>query len=1220
MIKKPLRIVLLTIIFLSFFKTNAQNNNGLLFEISGNGLKKPSYIFGSLPMANKYKYTIDDNLLKYIDACEMVTTEIDFVKGIRELADSNGIRDYCFHFLSSLYNGYYNGVYIPNFSTNDNAETSLFSMINTGSSTLMDFEKQYASRVGVNSDANKMIWPNYKVMQYAIRKNKSYSGLQPIDSMVYAYVDYLKKNEKLFDILSKQFKEFSTEDQKRLGTLIPEYIVTGKSETLFALLKRLKNGIDTIVLQIINVRTNYIASALHDMMQKKTLFAAVNWLTLTNSNGILQVLRDHGYKVKAVKMKRDAENTFNKIKSLPYETTFGQVKTDDGFLEFKIPGAALPLQMGPYLTAWTHFDVVNGSYYSIARIHHNFTFRGKSKEYILKTIDSLIYEKIPGTIEKKELIENDFYTGYDIVSVNRNDDYQRTRFFITPYEFVIIKCDGEKKYALGTTATSFFDALKLNTEVFQGQTKDINISTPFYKAVSPGPVSGFYNANYYHTFLESYSKEKNIDLIYAKGAYANTDFLDEDTFLLNSCLSNFTNPLKLKERNRVYELNRVTATYTDDEARFFTVRVLRDGIYYYLVAGSHPDSSGISVKPYFDGFKPFNNATYPLFFSYADTALHATVTTLDIAAEEPHSRVMSMIYKIAEIKKRSDAGNLYKRHTFVSKNTGETIFVDLNKYEEYTYFTDSAAFWNKQLELMGGNYEYKVSRKKFENVDGTKIFSFLFTDTNTTMGIKFKALLKGSVTYFIFSMIDTTQPESQFITTFFNTFTPANDTLFNGSIFEDQSNKYLDAIISTDSATCAQALKMTPAYKYTKSLLPKLKDMLNNIPPKKEESDREEIKNKIMDIFGKIKENESTDFLKQWYLNSGDTSEIQMRLLNTMAEQKTLYSFNTIKELLIDNPPAAKEPGQVNYLFSTMEDSARLASTIIPDLLPLLANEDFKESFLSFMAYLADSNYLVPKKYEQKVTELLLLAKNELKRQNSQQTEEDKSSSSKYLLIYYEKVLLPFYNDNTEVKSFIDKCLLTTDLSLRQNIAYFMLKHDKPVPDSIWESLAKSDAYRYGLIQDLGELKHIEKIPASYRSQESYARAVACNESITDKDKYKTEDIIFLQKRKVYFHQQWGYVYLYKVKSEAYDYTTSENKVEWKLCLSGLQPQDTTQASLNEALTYLSTEPIKDDLKIEDQFDDMLRTLINGRRHIKYTNNTYRSASNYSDYKDYSGD
>ncbi len=93
-----------------------------------------------------------------------------------------------------------------------------------------------------------------------------------------------------------------------------------------------------------------------------------------------------------------------------------------------------------------------------------------------------------------------------------------------------------------------------------------------------------------------------------------------------------------------------------------------------------------------------------------------------------------------------------------------------------------------------------------------------------------------------------------------------------------------------------------------------------------------------------------------------------------------------------------------------------------------------------------------------------------------------------------------------------------------------------------------------------------------------------------------------------------------QVKTTAYDYSSAANKTDWKLCISGMQPLDTTKSSLNEKLSYFSSESLKEYLPIDDQFEQLLRLTMNDRRHIKYTGTVYRNdydSENYNeDYRD----
>ena len=49
----------------------------LLWEISGNGLKRPSYLFGSMHVSNKMVFHLSDSFYTAIASCDMVSLEVD---------------------------------------------------------------------------------------------------------------------------------------------------------------------------------------------------------------------------------------------------------------------------------------------------------------------------------------------------------------------------------------------------------------------------------------------------------------------------------------------------------------------------------------------------------------------------------------------------------------------------------------------------------------------------------------------------------------------------------------------------------------------------------------------------------------------------------------------------------------------------------------------------------------------------------------------------------------------------------------------------------------------------------------------------------------------------------------------------------------------------------------------------------------------------------------
>src|SRR6201999_4115926 len=88
---------------------------------------------------------------------------------------------------------------------------------------------------------------------------------------------------------------------------------------------------------------------------------------------------------------------------------------------------------------------------------------GHSEQTVLRRIDSLLYENIPGKMLKKTPITLHGYKGFDITNRTRRGDYQRYQVFVTPFEMIVFKMSGVGEYVTGgEEAQKFFSSIRLN--------------------------------------------------------------------------------------------------------------------------------------------------------------------------------------------------------------------------------------------------------------------------------------------------------------------------------------------------------------------------------------------------------------------------------------------------------------------------------------------------------------------------------------------------------------------------------------------------------------------------------------------------------------------------------------------------------------------------------------------------------------------------------------
>ncbi|NJM80843.1 MAG: hypothetical protein HC854_16760 [Flavobacterium sp.] len=91
-------------------------------------------------------------------------------------------------------------------------------------------------------------------------------------------------------------------------------------------------------------------------------------------------------------------------------------------------------------------DYANGGLIRIIRKNHNFFIHKKENFYNPKSLDSLFYENIPGTIIKKEFVENENISYYDIKNRTKTGNDQHYRFYITPLEIILVSMSGLNNY------------------------------------------------------------------------------------------------------------------------------------------------------------------------------------------------------------------------------------------------------------------------------------------------------------------------------------------------------------------------------------------------------------------------------------------------------------------------------------------------------------------------------------------------------------------------------------------------------------------------------------------------------------------------------------------------------------------------------------------------------------------------------------------------------
>src|SRR5690606_21527821 len=86
-------VLLYSFLLFSFTPGYSQNTpvyKGLLWEISGKGMKKPSYLYGTMHVSNKIAFHLTDTFFIALKNCDMVALEINPETLVQDLMKTPG--------------------------------------------------------------------------------------------------------------------------------------------------------------------------------------------------------------------------------------------------------------------------------------------------------------------------------------------------------------------------------------------------------------------------------------------------------------------------------------------------------------------------------------------------------------------------------------------------------------------------------------------------------------------------------------------------------------------------------------------------------------------------------------------------------------------------------------------------------------------------------------------------------------------------------------------------------------------------------------------------------------------------------------------------------------------------------------------------------------------------------------------------------------------------
>lgn len=277
------------------------SEKALLWEISGNDLTKPSYLFGTIHIINREDYFFTPTMEKALESTDGIAFEIDMedmsdlskIMGMMSsmyMKDNKTLRDLLSDEEYGKVNAHFQEMGLP-LAFLERIKPMFLSMMAGGGEEMMGFSLD-------GSSESSMVSYEMKLMDMAKTQEKEISGLETMEFQMSLF-DSIPYDAQAKMLLTSIESEDSEEGSSQMEEMVKLY----KSQDIQGMQNIMKDepdalgGYEELLLQKRN--RNWIP-IMKEMMTVKPVFFAVGAGHLGGEEGVISLLREAGYEVKAV--------------------------------------------------------------------------------------------------------------------------------------------------------------------------------------------------------------------------------------------------------------------------------------------------------------------------------------------------------------------------------------------------------------------------------------------------------------------------------------------------------------------------------------------------------------------------------------------------------------------------------------------------------------------------------------------------------------------------------------------------------------------------------------------------------------------------------------------------------------------------------------------------------------------------------------------------------
>jgi uncharacterized protein YbaP (TraB family) len=1058
----------------------------LMWEISGNGLAKPSYLYGTMHISGKMAFHLGDPFYEAIENCDVVALELEPEAWLKAIFEDNTASSFArsnVNWMTDNGFGYEYDDELPALREQFLLDTDFASTVKATmmyDPAILNYLLFRYGDYGFQADFEEDTWLDMYIYQTGKKLGKRTLGLE-----TYQQSDFFIRKARKEELKERDFREYDEGDLRRMDELQKEFEPAYRREDLDLIDSLNKLTSSPAFDKYILVERNkvFIQNIDSVLNAGQSIFAGMGCAHLPGKDGVIELLRAKGYSVKPYNKGERNTKRRAKIDRVIHKRPYVKFSECDPSIQFDAPAEVYFLGSEKNTSSWICLDIPNGASFVVQRVKTYSALTGRNPESVLVSIDSLLYEAIAGDIVSQKRINVNGFQAIEVMNRSRRGDYQRKLIVSLPEELLILKLTATGDKVKSGYGNEFFSSLKITTS----NLNELNIwlsEDENMESTLPGSMVNYTNEPRENgsADFEVYSGNYLTREAYLIKRHTIEDpgFLDDDNYELGRLAEAFAEDNELIEISRLATKKdnlpalRVKFERQNGESAFALFAL--QGLNYYAVT-AFVDEEG-KANTFFDEVK-IKRKKHSQFEVFEDSTMCAKFE-LPYLPEPQNEESDYFNWNMDFEDELNDAfiGATRSRDYSVPGET-ERIHLEFQRYHKYSDGEDSLKFYQDKVNALKDPGMYVHSQHVSWNDHGC-IIEVLLSDTGCSRRYHYKIIQHNKTVYTLQTSYDTLFGANDFVTRFYNSFQPT-DTIFPFYHYKNRDQEFLDQLTSEDSTARNNAIFIVSEMDFSASSVERIRSILSNMPAIKDVKKLEAMQEKLTASLVADTSRVNLDFISRAFYQNNDSTSYQVELLSVLARMRTKAALETYRKLILDEPPVLNGSRSTNSFYPLYDSLELLTQPVLQDFLKLVAINEYEASVYALLATAIDSGVVKPLMYKPMLGQIGMEAKNELKRLNS--TMEDSYQFDTEPLMNYCTLLHPF-REQTEVKLFFEKAYKTKRAALLLDLIEFDVKHKLIPQDSVITKICAHEDQIIPLYQILFEHQLEKLIPAKFLSKE----------------------------------------------------------------------------------------------------------------------------------------